>query len=984
MSPSSIEEFLLLKTAALFHDPPDKAWCLRRNENHEEWAKELAQEALKDTLLEKAVDMLSDRRVRDADRLAASVDRILLGKLIGNKAGALPERSIKLKNPLYPQIELLDLSQIDVQKDKVVEVMKEINGILKEAENLKEAYFALYGLYELVWIHKGLPSGPADTRIPTHSIFDHLYATAAALNWTYTGDGLLLHIDVRGVQDFIAQSRKLRDLWASSYMVSALIWSISLDFIKDYGPDVVLTPTCRFNPFFYCYLVNKVPKIEVFLRKIKEIKGMEEIVSNEKWPFPRFAIIPGSATFILPFEAFGQDPKKFVEEKFREKWRRFCNGILKLPDMKSLIKILEEKREYGFVDVPPLSIRVSSSHINVYKENNPYLKAFEEISEDRRKKLLKVDPACMLPLTKITKEIFDGRRSPLAESKRGFEYCTMCGRLPAIISMPRRKEYEEKIKEMGIPRTVLGEGEKLCPYCLIKRIFSFRPGLALSEILEYGRDVGLGAYPSLADMATFDLKSSFLAELDALNKLWKENTRVRKLIEEVLEPAKEELKVLQWEYQRRKFEEILGSNIDSDLKMRLLNFLLAESEDVVLEREKRGRWNELRRILRENNVMIKPINTYYALIKADGDSMGDMLGGYICGHVCDEESEECKKELEKHIKDYISNLFEGKSKEIVSKILSGDTDSAREDAKSEELDEKNIDELSRIINEIISKKRIPVSISYHVSISRALMIAALKDIEYVKESKGVVIYAGGDDLLSVAPVSSAIRIIDDTRLAYGGFVREFYGYRTERFYKFNRYYIPSMGNAGRSYSLYIAHYRYPLYEVIKDSAFRLDEIAKESKWVDGVRGRKDSLVITYSPRGSPESSVIPLSIWKPEFTFTDLTLFLRDTVDMILSKKISPALLYEASGGDLMGTARRLWEKMDERNWKDPDLFEESIRYLIKRHLLAKEEDPLNKIMKTIRENKSLKRRSKEDGETPLFIELFKSCRLLYSGLRGG
>jgi CRISPR-associated protein Cmr2 len=359
--------------------------------------------------------------------------------------------------------------------------------------------------------------------------------------------------------------------------------------------------------------------------------------------------------------------------------------------------------------------------------------------------------------------------------------------------------------------------------------------------------------------------------------------------------------------------------------------------------------------------------------------MGKILGGKIC-------------DIGINVENYILDLFEGKSKEIVSRVLRNDITSAKEIARKEGLDEENVDEVKKALDRIKSEERIPVSISYHVSISRALMIAALNDIKSVEKNNGIVIYAGGDDLLSVAPVSSAIKIIHESRLAYGMFEKE-RGYKAERFYKFNKYYIPSMGNAGRSYSLYIAHYRYPLYEVIRDSVSKLEGVAKESEWTNGGSRKKDSLVVTYSPRGSSLSSVLPFLIEKSrpsmgtsgELVFTTLTSFLENIIEGISSRKISTALLYEASGGNLMKTAMRTWEMMKRRERIDPDLFETLIKYLVRRHLLLENEEKasfLDSIVRPILENRSLERKSL-DGETPLFIEIFRTCRLLYSGLRG-
>jgi len=86
---------------------------------------------------------------------------------------------------------------------------------------------------------------PADTRVPHHSIFDHLYASAAAANLViprkpgegseskyavYSGEtrfsgllGLLVYVGLRGVGWWIGSSRKLSDVWVSSWLATALV-----------------------------------------------------------------------------------------------------------------------------------------------------------------------------------------------------------------------------------------------------------------------------------------------------------------------------------------------------------------------------------------------------------------------------------------------------------------------------------------------------------------------------------------------------------------------------------------------------------------------------------------------------------------------------------------------------------------------------------------------------------------------------------------
>lgn len=960
-----MEEVFLLKTAALLHDPPDKAWCLAKKRSHEGRAKELAGKMLNNTPLEEAVKLLNDKRVKNADKLAASVDRILLGKLVGDKYEAFYTGKIKLKNPLNPAYEVELDEHID--EEGIEKAVEEINSMLKQTKDIKEAYFAFYGLYELIWIKKGLPSGPADTRIPTHTVFDHLYAAASAVNWTYGERGSLLYLDTAGVQDFISFSRKLRDLWASSYMISAFLWSLALDFLEEYGPDVILIPTCRFNPFFIHYLAGKIPKIRNYVLEAAEAIGYnikEEYEQEGGWIYPRFATVPGSMTLILP----SLNAEELIEESLRSKWRKFYEEIKRLKEKNESLAFLIGKLEdaegkgYGFSDVPPFEVRASSA-IRDLKEPfyDTYMSAFEEIREKNElKRLLKRDPASALPLTEITEKIFSGKIT--LESERGFEYCSMCGRLPSIVS--------------GAKEPYVGDGEKLCPYCLIKRIFSFEPSGALRAILGYEGSISM-EFPSLADIAAFDFRNDILKKSMEINKKYEEDVIFRALLEKASDTLKKGAKKppSMWRYRRRKFADLENMNINSDLKNILSGLLLEDAEDLILRIEKeekekkkegpeespRDYWRRVRRELEKNKISISPLNTYYSLIKADGDDITKIMEGRIGGRALD-------------IKSYIENSFEGKSREVIKSILSKDIESARRIVREEGIDERNLEELQLYISEeILKKEKVPETISYHTSVSRALIITALKDVKLIEDRyDGVVIYAGGDDLLAITAVKNAMGAVGESR-------REYLGERG--FHKFKNYYMPSMGNCGRSYSVYIAHYKYPLYSVIRDSNDKIDSIAKDERflWIDGGKTRrKDSLVITYSPRGSPTSSVIPLSLsgGGKDFALTDMPNLITDIMKKIYEEeKISASLLYNLLEEDFLSSLERAFNL-------SPEIYKKLIEYAIGRH--TTDERTKEELMKQLEGYIMLRREKIHGGERKLLpVELFRSCKLLLSGLRG-
>ncbi len=96
---------------------------------------------------------------------------------------------------------------------------------------------------------------PADTRIPDHTIWNHLQVTTAfqgALpgkqNPEIEDAPRLLLFSLGPVQDFIAAARSTRDLWSGSYLLSYLVSKFLGDIALEFGPDHVLFPNLLDQP----------------------------------------------------------------------------------------------------------------------------------------------------------------------------------------------------------------------------------------------------------------------------------------------------------------------------------------------------------------------------------------------------------------------------------------------------------------------------------------------------------------------------------------------------------------------------------------------------------------------------------------------------------------------------------------------------------------------------------------------------------------
>ena len=91
---------------------------------------------------------------------------------------------------------------------------------------------------------------PADSRCPDHPIWEHL-RVSSALAFLGVRDHArhpwLLSVSVALVQAFIGESRTSRDLWISSFLISELVFAAMTPFIERYGPDSILYPDLRGN-----------------------------------------------------------------------------------------------------------------------------------------------------------------------------------------------------------------------------------------------------------------------------------------------------------------------------------------------------------------------------------------------------------------------------------------------------------------------------------------------------------------------------------------------------------------------------------------------------------------------------------------------------------------------------------------------------------------------------------------------------------------
>ena len=101
---------------------------------------------------------------------------------------------------------------------------------------------------------------PAETRLPDHTIWSHLFVTSAFQGCT-GDDGIkpsLLLFNLGPAQSFISEARSTRDLWSGSYLLSYLTGVAIREIALEIGPDNFLFPNLAGQPLFDLLLKDEL------------------------------------------------------------------------------------------------------------------------------------------------------------------------------------------------------------------------------------------------------------------------------------------------------------------------------------------------------------------------------------------------------------------------------------------------------------------------------------------------------------------------------------------------------------------------------------------------------------------------------------------------------------------------------------------------------------------------------------------------------
>ncbi|HEY8543341.1 MAG TPA: type III-B CRISPR-associated protein Cas10/Cmr2, partial [Pseudothermotoga sp.] len=289
------------KVSALLHDPLTKVFDIQA---HESLVEEIC----------KSIGIEITKGGGEEDKIASAFDRF---PIPFERFGAQIRVNFNELNcfihPLSANELKIDYSSID--QEKYVEKLKnDIKKLRSQNPEDDKFYHALWWeLPNIVDISQFLP---ADTRVPNHSIIDHVDSTAAVRSCIEAGqaNASLAMISIGPVQEIISQARKTIDLWAGSYLLSYLIYQ-AIEYIGlTIGFDSIIYPYLRGNRFVYKTLEQHGVR---FLNQ-SLIPQMHE----------KIASLPNVVLAILPSNRFHEIIEN-CKIKIKQQWRKIAESALR-------------------------------------------------------------------------------------------------------------------------------------------------------------------------------------------------------------------------------------------------------------------------------------------------------------------------------------------------------------------------------------------------------------------------------------------------------------------------------------------------------------------------------------------------------------------------------------------------------------------------------------------------------------------------------
>lgn len=779
-----------IKLHARLHDPAEKALVLLRDPaGHEggtsrvlrrmadeiESAAELLEnddaDVLHAVLFDQGIDADSERIVKRADWWAAAADRPqwpLREVDIQSRTGAAKTLAVadfaqvrwskqpQLIHPLTGQVFDLGkqggLADTDFQdiKQRSFEHFSRLLVRQNGATDFKKTLLAFwrfgpevgeeddFGKLGALWRLL-----PADTRIPDHSIWDHLDLTSAfagAFAADPNGEVALLSVSIGPVQSFIEAARSTSDLWAGSHLLARLAWETMKPICDALGPDAILFPQLRGSPQVDLWLRDECGLDPELFRNCDWGRGETDAnpLFGAALPNRFVAIVPASQAASLARRAqdsvrawlqklgqtvvdrlieaaqLGNGGEQHCHQQMREQLDGFPEVHWAAVPF-SLIRCKDEIKQRD-LDVTALSEAMrpffGGEGEPGFLGSAAWRVLQKEMRWDDRTRFFAPNPGVLYPAVyELAERVLAAAKTTRRFSQmqqRGWR-CSLTGETEWLAMDPAQLGWTQAERNArGTLWTKLAgrfgvkKGEHLGALPALKRVW---PSLFAEEV---GKALG-------RDIKRFVVSTHTMALAAALQDWAGKDTKLREDL--ITELERSERSALP-----RKLAKAAHRHPQGDLIARMPGWLDA-ARDTEEASELEHASQRLQRALG------RKFSTYYALLLMDGDHMGRWLSG---------------------ADDYAISYMESFHKQVQAGV--------REKAKG------NV-ELQRYL-----EQRRALSPNRHLAISGALNDFSLTVARHVieEEHAGRLIYSGGDDVLAMLPVPDLLSAMQRLRCAYAG------------------------------------------------------------------------------------------------------------------------------------------------------------------------------------------------------------------------
>lgn len=855
--------FWLRKIAAFLHDPPYKAWYFGKKYKGKDWKRDKDVVELFQTYFHSQYPFYNPDKPKKVLGKFRKFHHIAASELKNNYFGfELKEKGITFAEGGYlfihtlagNHIQLTELLTLDEFALKI-EPKDEIERVLKSLKGYEKSRFLNLWRFLPTKITPWINLLPVDTVLADNFARDlEVIQSAIITTWDDSisldkPDSIkssFLILEFGPVQNFIANARKTRDLWFSSWLISYLAWQAMKPIAEKLGPDNIVYPD-----------LYKQPLVDEWLEK-------EGVLQKDQWNKDRLRLPTLPNTFLAIVPDFEKEnalqyelPIKNVNEAFGKSkdeldssWKDIVKGVKDLLIENSILtpeveKIFDTQTNDFPFDIYWLGLKWGHDPKEVIEDYKKLLepprcwefeKLWDKIKARVKNPNIGDTYALLVELAQTGLKALKYRGRPKSVEEK-WQKCTLCGERSALVDLDF--EELEKIKDVNKRNRLYGdhlkefwkqisdafpghikENEYLCAVCLVKRL--------APKVLFEEKELDFH-FPSTGSIALapfirrlFEKKVNFSPIERTISKLLSNNKREKiknfldshftegrivPVIEERIISAKINNEKFTGDFEPEWFYDESFSRFYEELKHQ-------KNKDEIIEEKynDRDKWakqieqavNKIKAEAKEKLADEYHLPKYYAAVYLDGDNLGKWLRG-----------EFAPKIEEIFHPNFVKAIYEN------------------EETKKE--------------FELIKNLKRPITPAIHRAISSALRDFALEVVpSVVEENLGVVVYSGGDDTLFLMPLENLFKTLVALRKLYSGerYIGEFSNRKFESDKGFIKVYengelkeiIRVMGTkATLSAGVAIAHYLDPLDITLSKAKAALKEAKEKGKNRAGFR-----------------------------------------------------------------------------------------------------------------------------------------------------